>query len=183
MAEAIGIAKLKQRFETDDSEVQEWFAGMFPKDNVRNTRYAINFFTSIGLGPLTDDLREFLKNAPKLLIAKAKEDNELGFFARVKSWFTSEDKKEGQNKENNDSNNITTNYKTNKREISDDSNMVSNKKSSKPMIFVRQEDDEVDYMPVEFEEIKENDLVLDEAAQKFRDETIGLRGNNLKTTL
>jgi pre-mRNA-splicing factor CWC22 len=73
MAEAMGIAKLKARLESVDGEGQVWYAGMFPKDNVRNTRYAINFFTSIGLGPLTDDLREFLKNAPKLILAKAKE--------------------------------------------------------------------------------------------------------------
>mmetsp|Transcript_1508 Transcript_1508/g.3500 ORF Transcript_1508/g.3500 Transcript_1508/m.3500 type:complete len:982 (-) Transcript_1508:365-3310(-) len=73
MAEAMGIAKLNKRFETEDEEQKLWYAGMFPKDNVRNTRYAINFFTSIGLGPLTDDLREFLKNAPKLILAKAKE--------------------------------------------------------------------------------------------------------------
>jgi len=51
---------------------REWFKGMFPKDNARNTRYAINFFTSIGLGPLTDGMREFLKNAPKLILAQAK---------------------------------------------------------------------------------------------------------------
>jgi len=73
IAEAMGIAKVKQRFESNDEEMKSWFAGMFPKDNVRSTRYAINFFTSIGLGPLTDDLREFLKNAPKLILAKAKE--------------------------------------------------------------------------------------------------------------
>eukprot|EP00536_Pseudo-nitzschia_multiseries_P004663 jgi/Psemu1/188634/e_gw1.79.92.1 len=65
MAEAMGIAKLKGRFDTKDEEHKLWYAGMFPKDNVRNTRYAINFFTSIGLGPLTDDLRQFLKIAPK----------------------------------------------------------------------------------------------------------------------
>ena len=73
MAEAMGIAKLKHRFDTHDEEHKLWYSGMFPKDNVRNTRYAINFFTSIGLGPLTDDLREFLKNAPKLILAKAKQ--------------------------------------------------------------------------------------------------------------
>eukprot|EP00934_Nitzschia_sp_Nitz4_P003939 Nitzschia sp. Nitz4//scaffold81_size91200//293//2764//NITZ4_004972-RA/size91200-processed-gene-0.116-mRNA-1//-1//CDS//3329558668//3929//frame0 len=73
IAEAIGIAKLKGRFESNDEEARMWYGGMFPKDNIRNTRYAINFFTSIGLGPLTDDLREFLKNAPKLIMAKAKE--------------------------------------------------------------------------------------------------------------
>jgi pre-mRNA-splicing factor CWC22 len=73
IAEAIGIAKLKQRFETSDAEELEWYKGLFPKDSARNTRYAINFFTSIGLGPLTDELREHLKNAPKLIIAQAQQ--------------------------------------------------------------------------------------------------------------
>ena len=73
MAEAMGIAKLKERFETDDPVLIEWYKGMFPQDNVRNTRYAINFFTSIGLGPLTDGLREFLKNAPKMILAQAQQ--------------------------------------------------------------------------------------------------------------
>lgn len=100
MAEAMGMVTLKQRFDTDNAEPdghigedappvaaialpgrrgqdqhepssREWFRGMFPKDNARNTRYAINFFTSIGLGPLTDGMREFLKNAPKLILAQA----------------------------------------------------------------------------------------------------------------
>jgi pre-mRNA-splicing factor CWC22 len=76
MAEAMGISKLKGRFEVNskvDPATASWYAGMFPKDNVRNTRYAINFFTSIGLGPLTDDLREYLKNAPKLILAQAQQ--------------------------------------------------------------------------------------------------------------
>jgi len=29
------------------------FEGLFPRDNPKNTRFAINFFTSIGLGGLT----------------------------------------------------------------------------------------------------------------------------------
>ena len=33
------------------------FSGLFPRDNARDTRFAINFFTSIGLGGLTDGLR------------------------------------------------------------------------------------------------------------------------------
>jgi pre-mRNA-splicing factor CWC22 len=74
IAEAIGIAKLKARFETDNDEEKEWYKFMFPRDNLRNTRYAINFFTSIGLGPLTDGLREFLKNAPKLIMEQAKQN-------------------------------------------------------------------------------------------------------------
>jgi len=74
MAEAMGISKLKSRLETDDPERIEWFKGMFPKDNLRSTRYAINFFTSIGLGPLTDGLRAHLKNAPKLIMEQAQRD-------------------------------------------------------------------------------------------------------------
>ena len=30
-----------------------YFEGLFPRDNPRNTRFAINFFTAIGLGGLT----------------------------------------------------------------------------------------------------------------------------------
>ena len=41
--------------------MQVFFEGIFPKDNPKNTRFAINFFTSIGLGALTDSLRDFLK--------------------------------------------------------------------------------------------------------------------------
>ena len=74
MAEALGIGGLVKRFESDDPEVLEWFKEMFPKDNPRKTRYAINFFTSIGLGPLTDGLREHLKNAPKLIMMQAEEE-------------------------------------------------------------------------------------------------------------
>lgn len=33
--------------------LQEAFSGLFPRDDPRNTRFAINFFTTIGLGGLT----------------------------------------------------------------------------------------------------------------------------------
>ena len=38
-----------------------FFEGLFPKDNPKNSRFAINFFTSIGLGGITDNLRDYLK--------------------------------------------------------------------------------------------------------------------------
>lgn len=47
--------------------LQEYFSGLFPRDSPKNTRFSINFFTSIGLGGLTDELREHLKNIPKNL--------------------------------------------------------------------------------------------------------------------
>ena len=57
------------------SALQEWFAGIFPKDAARNLRFSINFFTSIGLGGLTDTSRDYLKNIPKM-IAQQKPDSD-----------------------------------------------------------------------------------------------------------
>jgi len=51
MAENLGLQKLKARFL--DAEMRSVFGGMFPLENPRDTRFAINYFTSIGLGGLT----------------------------------------------------------------------------------------------------------------------------------
>lgn len=66
LVEYMGLGKLNAKLKTP--ELQEFFAGLFPKDNPKNTRFAINFFTSIGLGGLTDTLREHLKSAPKPVV-------------------------------------------------------------------------------------------------------------------
>jgi pre-mRNA-splicing factor CWC22 len=68
IVESMGLAKVKERY--SDPYMQDVFSNLFPRDNPRNTRFAINFFTSINLGGLTDGLREHLKNAPKLLAAQ-----------------------------------------------------------------------------------------------------------------
>ncbi|TKR68266.1 hypothetical protein L596_024267 [Steinernema carpocapsae] len=60
---AWGVAKLLQRI--SNSTMQEAFEGLFPRDNPKNTRFAINFYTLIGLGGLTVDLREHLKKVKK----------------------------------------------------------------------------------------------------------------------
>ncbi|XP_054888163.1 pre-mRNA-splicing factor CWC22 homolog [Poeciliopsis prolifica] len=67
----MGLPKLNQRLK--DPTLQTFFEGLFPRDNPRNTRFAINFFTSIGLGGLTDELREHLKNAPKMIMTQNQE--------------------------------------------------------------------------------------------------------------
>jgi len=63
LAEFMGMEKLNARVR--DPTLQEAFDGLFPRDNPRDTRFAVNFFTSIGLGGLTEDLRNHIKNAPK----------------------------------------------------------------------------------------------------------------------
>ncbi|KAL6259038.1 hypothetical protein P5V15_008960 [Pogonomyrmex californicus] len=75
LSEYMGLAKLNERVK--DVTLQEVFEGLFPRDDPKNTRFAINFFTSIGLGGLTDDLREHLKSHPKPIAApviNTKED-------------------------------------------------------------------------------------------------------------
>ncbi|KAL3217623.1 hypothetical protein MRX96_032256 [Rhipicephalus microplus] len=63
LCEYMGLPKLNERIK--DPTLQDAFEGLFPRDLPKNTRFAINFFTSIGLGGLTADLREHLKSAPK----------------------------------------------------------------------------------------------------------------------
>jgi pre-mRNA-splicing factor CWC22 len=63
LAEALGMAKLQERLK--DEILRSSFDGIFPVDNPRNTRFSINYFTSIGMGVLTEDMREHLKNLPK----------------------------------------------------------------------------------------------------------------------
>ncbi|CAG8463351.1 83_t:CDS:2 [Diversispora eburnea] len=64
----LGLVRLKERL--TDETMREHYVGLFPKDNPRNTRFAINYFTSIGLGVLTDELREHLQNAPKISMSQ-----------------------------------------------------------------------------------------------------------------
>ncbi|XP_027721950.1 pre-mRNA-splicing factor CWC22 homolog [Vombatus ursinus] len=71
LCEYMGLPKLNARLK--DETLQPFFEGLLPRDNPRNTRFAINFFTSIGLGGLTDELREHLKNVPKIVIAKKQD--------------------------------------------------------------------------------------------------------------
>jgi pre-mRNA-splicing factor CWC22 len=78
LSEHVGIAKMNERF--SDQTLSEFFAGIFPRDNPRHTRFSINFFTSIGLGALTEDLREHLKSAPKLMPPVELENTDLQDF-------------------------------------------------------------------------------------------------------
>nr|XP_018910001.1 PREDICTED: pre-mRNA-splicing factor CWC22 homolog [Bemisia tabaci] len=63
LSEFMSLAKLNDRIK--DPTMHLAFEGLFPRDNPKNTRFAINFFTSIGLGGLTNELREHLKAQPK----------------------------------------------------------------------------------------------------------------------
>ncbi|KAJ9480150.1 Pre-mRNA-splicing factor CWC22 [Pseudozyma hubeiensis] len=68
MQQQLGLKELAERFKAPT--LQEDWKGLFPTDNPKSTRFSINYFTSIGLGVLTEDMREYLKNAPKILLAQ-----------------------------------------------------------------------------------------------------------------
>lgn len=71
LSEHLGIRLLNERL--TDPTMQDSFESIFPRDNPKNTRFAINFFTSIGLGGITENLREYLKNMPRLIMQQQKQ--------------------------------------------------------------------------------------------------------------
>ncbi|CAK4028790.1 Pre-mRNA-splicing factor cwc22 [Lecanosticta acicola] len=67
LAQGVGMKALQERFK--DDALQPALAGIFPTDNPKNARFSINFFTAIGMGALTEGMREWLKNMPKPVAA------------------------------------------------------------------------------------------------------------------
>ena len=59
LSEQLGLKKLNEKMSEED--MQAYFTGVMPKAPLKNVRFSINFFTSIGLGGLTDGMREHLK--------------------------------------------------------------------------------------------------------------------------
>ncbi|XP_057436398.1 uncharacterized protein LOC130728831 [Lotus japonicus] len=84
LSEHLGIKVLNERL--NEPTMQDSFESIFPKDNLKNTRFCINFFTSIGLGGLTENLREYLNNMPRLIkqqkkqVSDSESEDESGSF-------------------------------------------------------------------------------------------------------
>ncbi|EPX72467.1 splicing factor Cwf22 [Schizosaccharomyces octosporus yFS286] len=62
LLEAIGLKTLVNKFH--DPELVPYLHGVFPTDEPQNVRFSINYFTSIGLGALTEEMREYLLTMP-----------------------------------------------------------------------------------------------------------------------
>ncbi|CAF3195421.1 unnamed protein product [Rotaria socialis] len=60
--EFFGFTKLKNHL--TDPTLTDYFKGLFQHNNPEDARFCINFFTSIGLGRITDELREFIISNP-----------------------------------------------------------------------------------------------------------------------
>ncbi|MCL7040673.1 hypothetical protein MKW94_004766 [Papaver nudicaule] len=70
LSEHLGIKLLNERL--SEPTMQDSFGSIFPRDNPKNTRFCINFFTSIGLGGITENLREYLKLTHMLVMQQRK---------------------------------------------------------------------------------------------------------------
>ncbi|KAL9061587.1 MAG: hypothetical protein Q9162_000119 [Coniocarpon cinnabarinum] len=63
LVEEMGMKKLQAK--TTDAHLRPYYNGIFPMDSQKNTRFAINYFTSIKMGALTEEMRAALVNMPK----------------------------------------------------------------------------------------------------------------------
>jgi len=117
LAEYLGLQKFKTRLK--DPIIAPYLEGVFPRDNPRDTRFAINFFTAIGLGGLTDELREHLKTMPKVtllaqqLAAAADENQSSG-----SSSSDDSDSSSSSGSSSDDSSSDDGNKKSNKKKTS-----------------------------------------------------------------
>jgi hypothetical protein len=85
VTESMGLPTLKERFA--DPEIKALCTGMFPLDNPKNTRFAINYFTSVGLGALTEEMREHLKvSSDQDTVPRAEANIHLYRTRLVLSW-------------------------------------------------------------------------------------------------
>ncbi|CAG7557736.1 unnamed protein product [Fusarium equiseti] len=86
ISEEIGMPKLRARM--TDETLRPNLEGLFPKDNPRNIRFSINYFTSIGMGALTEEMRTHLQNMPKpaLPAPAAAEDSDSDSVSSYSSY-------------------------------------------------------------------------------------------------
>lgn len=84
LAEALGMSTLQARLK--DDSLRSNYEGLFPRDSARNTRFSINYFTSIGMGGITEEMREHLKNAPKAAVVMAPSESGSDSDSSVSSY-------------------------------------------------------------------------------------------------
>ena len=93
----LGEEKLKEKMLAG---AKDEYVGMFCRENPTNTRFCINFFTAIGLGYLTDDLRAFLDNV-KNIYSSGMDINEISNIVdEEKKEKEKENEKEDEKEEN-----------------------------------------------------------------------------------
>lgn len=94
----MGLESLYARF--TDISLRDKFTGLLNRENPKNTRFCINFFTSIGLGALTEELREFLANAERMILDQRSLANPEQEVEDTSSDSSSSDESESSSSDN-----------------------------------------------------------------------------------
>ncbi|KAI7753220.1 hypothetical protein M8C21_022333 [Ambrosia artemisiifolia] len=110
LSEHLGIRLLNERL--SDPSMQADFESIFPRDNPKNTRFSINFFTSIGLGGITENLREYLKNMPRLIMQQKPASESDGSDS---SSSGSDSSSSGESESSSESSDSESDHKSSKR--------------------------------------------------------------------
>lgn len=128
LSEHMGLDKLNDRLQ--DPSQREKFLGVFPRDNPKNTRFSINFFTSIGLGALTENLREYLANAEKMIEDQKKLIKTKMLQGNINDQSLSSGSESESDESENDSESSIKDSKESKNGSGYDSNSSSSESSS-----------------------------------------------------
>jgi pre-mRNA-splicing factor CWC22 len=56
--------------------MKEYYQGLFPMDNMSDLRFAINYYTTIGLGQLTEEMREVLTLHEEIINERKRKEEE-----------------------------------------------------------------------------------------------------------
>nr|XP_043633535.1 pre-mRNA-splicing factor CWC22 homolog [Erigeron canadensis] len=101
LARRLGISQLNKRL--SDPTKQADFESIFPRDDPKNTRYSINFFTCIGLGGITENLRKYLEmpraiKQQKAVSDQSKNSDSSGLGSKKSSSIESKRKSESDQK-------------------------------------------------------------------------------------
>lgn len=125
MSEHLGIRTLNERL--TDPAMHDSFESIFPRDNPKNTRFAINFFTSIGLGGITENLREYLKNMPRLIMQQQKPISESESNGESGSSGSSDSESESESESDSSSSSEDERHKKRSRSDRDDTSRKRSK--------------------------------------------------------
>merc|ERR1712051_901221 len=161
LAEYMGLGKLNDRIR--DATLQSAFDGLFPRDDPANTRFSINFFTNIGLGGLTEDLRNHLKSNPKpiarvapiIQAEKEKSSSSSSSSSRSSEESESETEKKKKKKERKRKKKKSKKRKkTSSSEEESDSKLEVSKTSKRPRHTSKDSEDKEDYMSMMMKKMK-----------------------------
>jgi len=177
LSESMGLAKLNERLK--DSTLRDCFVGLFPIDNPKNTRFAINFFTSIGLGGLTDELRAHLASAPKMIMQdstteeKAESEDSDDSSSSSSSSDSSSESESDSESESSSSESDSDKKKKNQKKKKEESDVDKKKKESHSPVKSSSKKEE---KPIESVVVHPRSELKDNSTQRERESRIENRG-------